>query len=164
MNPEPATPSTRRSPRIIALPPLVFAAAILGGIALDALLPSPFVPGGHSAARVAPGIFFIAVGGLLARWAHKNFLRHGTNALPWRPTNTLVTAGPYRFTRNPMYLAMAIATFGIAIAAGSFYALLLLIPAIVLVDRHAIRREEAFLTQRFGEDYLAFKRQVRRWI
>lgn len=165
MNPDAATPPARRSPRIIALPPLVFAAALLVGITASALIPSPFIPGGHNPAlRIPSGVLFIALGGLLARWAHKNFLRHGTNALPWRPTNALVSSGPYRFTRNPMYLAMAIASFGVAIAAGSFYALLMLIPAIFLVHRHAIRREEAFLTQKFGEDYLTYKRSVRRWI
>lgn len=155
----------RRSPRIIALPPLVFAASTLTGILIDAAARAPFVPGGHNPSfRIPVGALFVLAGLYLARRAKIHFNRAGTSAFPWRPTKALVNAGPYRWTRNPMYLGMAVASFGIALAAGSFYALLLLIPALVLVDRHAIRREEAFLTERFGDDYLAYRRTTRRWI
>jgi len=75
-----------------------------------------------------------------------------------------VTTGAYRFTRNPAYLGMALIYTGIALATGGTWALITLIPTLVLVDRGVIAREERYLEQKFGAEYTTLKTRVRRWL
>ena len=76
----------------------------------------------------------------------------------------LVTTGPYRLSRNPGYLGMALGYAGIAILFGALWALVPLVPTLVLIDRGVIRREERHLERRFGEQYSRYRAQTRRWI
>ncbi len=88
----------------------------------------------------------------------------GTSPNPARPTTALTIAGPYRFTRNPMYLAFALMSAGVAAVANALWPLLL-VPVIVLViQRVAILPEERYLAAKFGAEYLAFKARVPRWL
>lgn len=144
-------------------PPLIFLGFILAGLAIDLLMAAPFprLPdwlrwGGTIAAGIA-GISL--VGSALAL-----FRRAGTRPEPWQPANALTTRGIYSRTRNPMYLGMACLHLAIAVAVASFGALLSLVPAVIIIDRLVIRREEAYLSRRFGEPYLVYKDRVRRWI
>ena len=165
MDTQPPQPTARRSPRIIALPPLVFAAAVLAGIALNSVAPAPFTPGGHALAiRSVAGVLIVVVGASLARWAHRHFLRHATNALPWRPTNTLVPSGPYRFTRNPMYLGMAGILLGAAVYMGSITPFIVIPAFMALISERFIVPEEAKLEATFGRAYLDYKARVPRWL
>ncbi len=82
----------------------------------------------------------------------------------FRPVKAVVTEGPYSFTRNPMYISFSLIYAGIGVAFESVVALLLLSVAIALIDRMIIPREERYLEQRFGEEYLRYKAKVRRWI
>ncbi len=83
---------------------------------------------------------------------------------PWRASSALVTSGPYRFTRNPMYLGMASLYAGIALAFGLLWSLALLLAVLVVIDRGVIAREERYLERRFGDEYRIYKQQVRRWL
>jgi protein-S-isoprenylcysteine O-methyltransferase Ste14 len=79
------------------------------------------------------------------------------------PSTAIVSTGVYRFTRNPMYLAMALIYVALAMALDSGVALLLLAPLLLAIQHAVILREERYLERKFGEDYLRYKRSVRRW-
>ena len=92
------------------------------------------------------------------------FSRADTSMVPMNPTTALVTSGPYRVTRNPMYLGMCFLYIAFAFAFGVIWALLFLPAVIAIVDRFVIAREEPYLEQRFGEAYRDYKARVRRWL
>jgi protein-S-isoprenylcysteine O-methyltransferase Ste14 len=81
-----------------------------------------------------------------------------------RPSSALVVSGPYRFTRNPMYLGMTLMTVAIALWLNTWWVIVLLVPALLVIQRFVIAREERYLHRRFGAEYDAYTRQVRRWL
>ena len=88
----------------------------------------------------------------------------GTTVRPDRAASTLVITGPYKITRNPMYLGLAFVYLGMAIAGQSVWALILLPIVLAIIQRQAIEPEETFLEKCFGADYIRYKEKVRRWI
>jgi protein-S-isoprenylcysteine O-methyltransferase Ste14 len=142
-------------------PPLIYVAGLLVGVALELVAPVDWPP---TAAAVAVGV----VGGALWLWldgaATLSFRRAGTSPIPFKPTTALVAVGPYRFTRNPMYLGMACLYVALAFALGIVWALAVLPAVLAVVDRVVIAREEHYLAAKFGERYLDYKRRVRRWL
>ena len=88
----------------------------------------------------------------------------GTTIRPDKPAAKLVTDGPFRFSRNPLYLALTLMYAGIALMADSIWALLLLFPVTFIMTRFVIQREKDYLARTFGEDYERYKKSVRRWI
>jgi protein-S-isoprenylcysteine O-methyltransferase Ste14 len=95
--------------------------------------------------------------------ARQWFWRKRTSVIPFRPATTLVVAGPYRFTRNPMYLGLALFTVALALFLNTWWPIILLVPTLIVVQRFVIAREESYLHRRFGAEYDAHIRQVRRW-
>lgn len=151
------------TPGVIAPPPLLFAGALAVGLALDFLVFR--VPTGlPGALRYGLASLCIVVGGVLVIGALTGFRRAGTNPEPWKPSTAIVTSGVYAYTRNPMYLAMALVYLAIAIAFDTAVALFLLVPLLVVVHYGVICREERYLEARFGEEYRRYKQRVRRWI
>jgi protein-S-isoprenylcysteine O-methyltransferase Ste14 len=146
---------------VIAPPPLIYLGALGAGFALDAVigtgsLPSPVaIPVG--AASIIAGV------GLLGSF-RQAFQRARTPIDPYTPSEAIVTDGPYRRTRNPAYLGMAVTYAGIAIAANAPWALVPLPFAIAVIDRGVIAREERYLERKFGTPYADYKRRVRRWL
>ena len=111
------------------------------------------------------GVTAIAIGIAVGLASVDSFRKANTTILPaGRPTTAIVARGPYRFTRNPMYLAMAFAYFGLSTVLNNAWALLFLPMVVAGIDRFVIRREERYLTQKFGEAYLRYCQRVRRWI
>ncbi len=92
------------------------------------------------------------------------FQRKGTAVEPWKPTTAIVTDGPFRFTRNPAYLGMALLYIAIALLADAFWVLVPLPLALALIDRGVIAREERYLEGKFGAEYTDYRTRVRRWI
>jgi protein-S-isoprenylcysteine O-methyltransferase Ste14 len=90
--------------------------------------------------------------------------RAGTNVDPREPTTTIVTGGPYRFTRNPLYLSMTLVYAGITALANALPAALLLPAVLAFMRRGVIEREERYLERKFGDEYMDYKARVRRWI
>ncbi|HVM45875.1 MAG TPA: isoprenylcysteine carboxylmethyltransferase family protein, partial [Candidatus Thermoplasmatota archaeon] len=115
-------------------------------------------------ARWLGGATLAAAGTALVLAGYATQTRAGTDPIPFHPTTRIVTHGAYRYTRNPMYLGFALATLGLAILADSAWALLAAPAGLVLVDRLVVVREERYLERKFGEEYLAYKRRVRRWL
>ncbi|MGH2962537.1 MAG: methyltransferase family protein [Solirubrobacterales bacterium] len=91
------------------------------------------------------------------------FRRAGTSMIPFVPTTALVTAGPYRYTRNPMYLGMAFLYVALALGTGVIWALIVLPLVIAAVDQLVIALEEGYLVRKFGEPYCDYMTRVRRW-
>lgn len=142
-------------------PPFVYAAGILGGWALGRAWPLRAL--GDSWAD--PLALLLSLAGLLLVGSALGLFRAaGTDPLPMRPSTALVLRGPYRFTRNPMYLGMALLYAAVALLFDLAWALLLL-PVVLLVIRSAvIAREERYLETRFGDEYRAYRARVRRWL
>ncbi|WP_144186452.1 methyltransferase family protein [Elioraea rosea] len=151
------------SPPPVAIhPPILYAAAFLAGLGLDRLLPLPaFFSDGvrHGAASM-----LLVFGTCFALWAAWLFHRAGTGIPTWQAATRFVQRGPYAISRNPMYLGVSAAYAGLALALASSWALILLVPVLVVMDRLVIAREEPYLAARFGPAYEAYLRRVRRWI
>lgn len=148
-------------PGVIAPPPLIY----LGFLGLGFLLEWVLPVASHVAAtpRYWLASALVAVGVAIALTAFREFRRAETNVLPHKPTTAIITGGPFAYTRNPLYLALALFHGAVAIAMGNAWALLLLAPALLVIHHGVIAREERYLEAKFGEDYLAYKGRVRRW-
>lgn len=153
--------NTNDAPGIIAPPPLIYLSLLAAGLLLDWRYPFAFLPGGLT---LPLGAQLIAFGVLCAVPAFLAMRRAGTAVNPYRPTTAIVTDGPYRYTRNPLYLALALFYAGIASFANSTWAILLLPIALAIIHYGVIRREEKYLERKFGAEYLRYKNSVRRWI
>jgi protein-S-isoprenylcysteine O-methyltransferase Ste14 len=81
-----------------------------------------------------------------------------------KPTTALVTEGPFRYSRNPSYVALTLLYVGVALLINALWILLLVVPALVVLRYGVIAREEAYLTRKFGEAYRQYTTQVRRWL
>jgi protein-S-isoprenylcysteine O-methyltransferase Ste14 len=145
-------------------PPLIFAGALAAGFLLHRAWPAPIVASaGQTILHVAGGLR-IALGMGLVSSAIRAFPRAGTNVNPTQPATALVVTGPYRFTRNPMYVSLTAASGGIALLTNGWWPLVLLLPALLLVRCAVIAREERYLEARFGDAYRQYTRRVRRWV
>jgi protein-S-isoprenylcysteine O-methyltransferase Ste14 len=145
----------------IARPPLVYLASIAAGVAAHLAWPLRLVPPGLSAPL---GAAAVAVAIVLFLVAVRSFRVAGTPVPGNRPTTTVVRTGPYRYSRNPIYLSFSLLQLGIAFWVNSIWLLVTLIPAILVMSLVVIPREEAFLEARFPSDYLPYKGSVRRWL
>jgi protein-S-isoprenylcysteine O-methyltransferase Ste14 len=142
-------------------PPLYYVAAFLVGVGLELLVP---IGGPPVAVRVVVAALAAAAWLALDGAAMLSFMRAKTSIPPMRPSTALVTSGPYRFTRNPMYVGMAFLYVALAFAFGAIWALATLPLGILAVDRLVIAREEPYLERTFSQAYLAYKARVRRWL
>ena len=153
------------TPGVRVLPPLVYFIGLTAGLLLNRVWPLRIVPlAAEPAALSVAGWALVAIGLLLPIWAAILFRRAGTTPIPTRPTTALAFGGPYRFTRNPMYLGMALIQAGVALIANTLWPVVFLVPVLFVIRRYVIDREERYLERKFGEDYLSYKRRVRRWL
>ena len=146
---------------VIAPPPLIYLAGLVIGLGLGYFSPTPFLP---RSLAYGFGAVLIAIGAWIMIPARGMMLRAGTAIRPTMPTTALVTTGPFRFTRNPLYVGATLFYLGIAVAARSLWALVLLLVVLVVMQRGVIDREERYLERKFGADYVRYKERVRRWI
>ena len=146
-------------------PPLLPLATILFGVGLKRLWPLGAVVELPTPARYWIGGIVVAVSILvLGLWPVVMFRRSGQSELPWRPTPVVLEHGPYRFTRNPMYLMMVLVCIGVAIILSNVWILLLTPLCVWSLYHFAIAPEEAYLERKFGGPYCDYKRRVRRWL
>ena len=114
--------------------------------------------------QVRSGCAVFSVGFVLAIWATTTIRRAGNRVETNTPTTAIVENGPYRFTRNPIYLGMFLGQAGLATGFNSAWILAMLVPFYFVIRFGVIAREEAYLERKFGEVYLAYKSRVRRWL
>jgi protein-S-isoprenylcysteine O-methyltransferase Ste14 len=142
-------------------PPLTYLITLLLGLALDRRLHIPFLP--HKVARVL-GWPLVGGGMALATWFIRTMRRADTTLEVNKPVSSLVQDGPFRYSRNPGYLSLAMIYSGIAILRNALWAILFLPLLLLVTKRELIEREERYLERAFGEEYLAYKRRVHRWV
>jgi len=146
---------------VVIKPPRLFLISIVAGLLLQLLWPLNFA---NNVATVLLGLSLIGGSLGLMFWADGTFKRWDTAVNPDNPTTILVTSGPYRFSRNPMYLAFVLIQLGIGLAVSSWWLLIALLPAWIILRWGVIAREEQYLTEQFDAAYLEYKTAVRRWL
>jgi len=148
--------------QVIVHPPLAWALAVIAGLALGWLAPLRFLPPAVPAGWLGALVFVLALA--LAAWAIVTITRAGSNVPTNRPTTTIVVRGPFRFTRNPIYLGMCLGLIGLAIACDELWLLIMLVPFWLVIRYGVVAREEAYLERQFGDVYRGYRARVRRWL
>jgi protein-S-isoprenylcysteine O-methyltransferase Ste14 len=149
------------NPGVIARPPLIYLGALALGLGLHAAAGVPILPG--TVARVL-GVVLIASAVAIVVAAFRAMARASTSFRTERPTTAIVTDGPFRYTRNPIYVALTLFYLGIGVVLNALWVLLLIVPVIVVMQLGVITREERYLERKFGDEYLRYKARVRRWL
>jgi protein-S-isoprenylcysteine O-methyltransferase Ste14 len=153
------------SAEVRVFPPAIPLVTVLLGTALNYLIPlsARFTPVTHTRYWVGA---LLVVGSILGLgWRSVRLVRgSGQSENPWKPTTEIIEHGPFRISRNPMYLQMVLVCMGLSIILWNVWILLLTPLCAWLLQRWVIAPEEAYLERKFGDSYLAYKRRVRRWI
>ncbi len=148
-------------PGVIAFPPLIWlVGAVLSGF-VHYIFPCRMM---RYDVSVSLGIALVVIAPSLAISAARVLKKAGTNVNPSQPALTIVRDGPFRLTRNPMYLALCLLQVALGFFLNDWITLLFVIPLALILHFGVILREERYLEAKFGEPYLALKREVRRWI
>ena len=142
-------------------PPTYFVVSVLLMVGLHFLVPVKQV---ISSPYRYVGLVPMAAGVVLNMWGSRLFDRTGTTIKPFESSSSLVVQGPYRVSRNPMYLGMVAFLLGAGVLAGSITPFLVVVGFAYLIDRRFIRTEEAMLEQKFGSQYASYRARVRRWV
>jgi len=153
------------TPGLMIPPPLMPAIAIVVAVILDWLTGLSFLAApGLGSAQSWLGVVITAVGLAIGGMGVREFRRGGTNVNPYEPALTLVTSGPYRYTRNPMYLGMVLMLLGLSLMFSLEWGVILTPVLWFALDQLIIAREESYLTAKFGEPYREFLGRTRRWL
>lgn len=159
-------PSDRsHGPGVRIPPPLFYLLPMALGFIVQYIVPVSIVAGARPAHTLRlVGWAELLIGLSLNVWAVSTFSRLRTTVIPMRPARTLAAEGPYKLTRNPMYLGFAIMYLGVSFVTNAFWVLLFLPEAIAFISLFVIRREESYLRREFGGSYDDYCSRVRRWI
>ena len=149
-------------PNVVIPPPVAWALAIVAGLGLGWLIPLPFLPASLPHAWIGGAVFALALA--LAIWAMATMRKAGTHFDIQKPTTAIVENGPYRTTRNPIYLGMFLGQTGIAIGFDNLWVLAMLVPFYFVIRHGVVAREEAYLERKFGAVYRAYCAEAPRWL
>jgi protein-S-isoprenylcysteine O-methyltransferase Ste14 len=150
------------NPGVIARPPLLYFGALVALIVLRSVQPMPILA--SASVALYAGIVLGTAAICLGLWAVMTMRSAGTNVDPHRESTTVVTAGPFRYTRNPIYVGFDLLFVGCMLALNDWWGAVLLVPLAVVMHVGVIRREERYLEQKFGGDYLRYKNDVARYV
>ena len=157
------TVSNKDGAKVRFPPPLVFLVAIVLGVVVQHKS-VPLSLGFARGLRIAAAVLILACGVSLVASARVLFKRTGQNPIPWKPTPALILRGPYRFTRNPMYVGVTLFVIGLGLALNNLWISLFAAPALLVVHFIAVLPEERYLAEKFGDSYRIFLAQVRRYL
>src|SRR5688572_5606805 len=158
-----ATPQTsERGARVRFPPPLAFLLALVVGVGLSYVRALDLSI--DRMVRIGAGAFVILLGVALLASARTHFVRTGQHPAPWKPSPELILRGPYRFTRNPMYVGMTLVGIGLGIALNNLWITAAAPLALVAVHFFAVLPEERYLTEKFGGPYIEYLKRVRRYL
>lgn len=152
----------QNTPEIIAPPPVLYLASLALAFGVNVVAPAPIAL--PPLVLYSTGGLLLLLGGSFARWSFVVMKNRGTSANPRTQSEALTTDGPFKLSRNPIYVAMTILYSGMALLGNSLWPFLFLLPLLATMHWGVVLREERYLTQRFGEDYLAYKTRTRRWL
>jgi protein-S-isoprenylcysteine O-methyltransferase Ste14 len=142
------------------LPPVYFITAILSMAVLHILFPiKRILPAAYSSGGV-----LILIGMSLILWAARLFTKAGTAIKPFEASTKMIVSGPYRWSRNPIYLGLAIILLGIGLAFGTLTPFAIIPLFVWLIQKNFIAHEEAMLDKSFGAAYAEYKKRIRRWL
>jgi protein-S-isoprenylcysteine O-methyltransferase Ste14 len=149
-------------PDVLVPPPAALVLCVCAGWLFDRVWPKPFLPA--SAPHGFAGGVLIALGLAIGFWSVVQFRRAQTSVRPDRPTSAILATGPYRFSRNPIYLGMLILVAGLGIALDSLWQFAALVALYAVLRWGVVAREETYLRRKFGAAYTDYAARVRRWI
>ena len=147
---------------VIVPPPFLYLAALIALVVLRWLWPAPILAASTFALYGGVALIVVALG--LGFWAVITLRRAGTNVDPRKASTAMVSAGPFGFTRNPIYVGFTLLYLGITLALNCWWGLALLVPTLVVMHVGVIRREEHYLEKKFAGDYLRYKNNVARYV
>ncbi|MCB1591547.1 MAG: isoprenylcysteine carboxylmethyltransferase family protein [Alphaproteobacteria bacterium] len=156
-----AVPAERDHPDVPILPPVLFGCTLLFSLLFEVVGGGDFFRFG---AQLTIGLLTISFGAGLMAWCLTLFAHEGTNIEPYKPTTTLVTVGPFAFSRNPIYIALSALYLGLCILFDITWGFVFFPPLIVALHFLVIVREEAYLEDKFGQAYRDYCASVRRWL
>jgi protein-S-isoprenylcysteine O-methyltransferase Ste14 len=151
-------------PKILVFPPLAMLVALVAAIALEWLWPLHLLPPPFPLRTTLPGVVLTLASLALAVSGLRTFRRSGTNVDPRRPALKVIEAGPYRFTRNPMYLGIVGIQLGLALTFSLDWALFGAVLLGLVLHFGVVLREEEYMTAKFGAAYTEFRARTRRWL
>jgi len=153
--------SSSDNPKVLILPPVLYGVALAAGFLMQWLAPRPILA---SSVRYWAGGVLLAFGVLLAIWGRRVMEQAGTNVNPTLPTTAVVGTGPFRFSRNPLYVALTLIYVGLALLANALWVLVLIVPVLLVMHYGVVRREEIYLDTKFGDAYRSYRSRVRRYL
>jgi protein-S-isoprenylcysteine O-methyltransferase Ste14 len=149
-------------PGVIALPPFLYLGVFLAALVAQWFVPLPIFA--TTAVAVALGSTLAVVAIAVARWGRRTMTAAGTNVRPTRPATTIVTGGPFRYSRNPLYVALTLLYVGLTTAVNTWWGMVLLVPLLATMHFGVVLREERYLDRKFGDSYRAYRSRVRRYV
>jgi protein-S-isoprenylcysteine O-methyltransferase Ste14 len=148
------------NPGVVMRPPLLYGIAFVVVLALRWFWPMPIVD--HTVATwLGLALVVFAVG--IAMWGRRTMQAAGTNVDPHRPTTVIVKNGPFRFSRNPLYMALTLIFLGLSLVVNTWWGIVLLFPVLIIMHWGVVLREERYLDQKFGASYQEYRSKVRRY-
>ena len=148
-------------PGVAAPPPLLYGSAFFLVLVFRWFWPMPIF--GHAVALWL-GLALLVLGVGIAAWGIRTMQAAGTNVNPALPTTAIVASGPFRFSRNPLYLALTLLYLGLTLAFNTWWGIVVLVPVLIIMHRGVVQREERYLEQKFGETYRQYRSKVRRYL
>ena len=155
------TAASPDKPGVVALPPFLYGGAFLVVLLFRAVWPLPIVERG-SLRWPGLALSVIAIG--LAVWGRRTMVAAGTNVRPSLPATSIVTTGPFRFSRNPLYCALTLLYLGLTAIFNTWWGVIVLVPLLLVMHFGVVLREERYLERKFGEPYRQYRRSVRRYL
>jgi len=148
------------NPGVIVRPPLLYVAALAAMLVLRWLWPLPILGGG----AFWPAIALVVLGVGILVWGRRTLVAGGTKVDPTLPSTAVVTSGPYRISRNPLYVGLAIVYLGLTLAFDVWWGIALLVLVLLVMHLGVIQREERYLERKFGDAYRQYRSAVRRYL
>ncbi len=149
------------NPGVKLAPPIVFIGLGLIGVGMEYVIPLSI---GIDSPASYLGIGVVIVSITSIGFLFKLFKRYETEIEPWKTTSKIITTGPYKYSRNPVYIFGCGVPIGLDIAFNTYWALFAFIPALIIVYYTAVKKEEKYLGTKFVQEYLDYKAKVRRWL
>jgi protein-S-isoprenylcysteine O-methyltransferase Ste14 len=149
------------NPGVVALPPFLYGGAFLVVLLCRAVWPLPIVERGS---LLSPGLALAAIAIGIAVWGRRTMVAAGTNVRPTLPATAIVTTGPFRFSRNPLYCALTLLYLGLTAIFNTWWGVIVLAPLLLVMHFGVVVREERYLERKFGETYRQYRGSVRRYL
>lgn len=149
-------------PGVIIFPPLLYGGAFVLVLLLHWAWPLGILS--STATAIWSGVALLLISGALAIWGKRTMKNAGTNVNPSQLATCIVITGPFRFSRNPLYLSLTILFAGLSLVVNTLWGFIALVPVLAILHFGVILREERYLEAKFGESYRQYRSQVRRWL